>query len=237
MHKSELHSLISRQLGNHHRRSDVLQVLSFPGLSVDNATVTPIHTSAGVLGQSVPGGATEVSQQVAALSKNLTDLKTVQQSQLDKLNENTQALHQNTSAKSAGGRSTAGSIGSAASSIFGGVLGLAPIFKGIFDLFSGSKSQAVQPPTPFNLPPSIQYAGGVGQSDGRVTPVDYGQNGLARPLNGAGGSSGPQAAQTVQINVNAMDSRSFLDHSEDIARAVRHAMLHSNALNDLIADL
>ncbi len=235
MLRSELHSL-SRHLGNHHRRSDVLQVSSFPGLSVDNATATPSQSSGGGLGQGGSGGGSDVGQQVAALSKNLTDLKSVQQTQLDKLNENTKALLQNTSAKSSGGSSTAGSIGSVASSLFGGVLGLAPIFKGIFDLFSGGNSQTAQPLVPFSLPPSIRYAAGVGQN-GSVTPVDYGQNGSARPLNGSGASSGPQPTQTVQIQVNAMDSRSFMDHSDDIARAVRQAMLHSNTLNDVIADL
>ncbi len=236
MLKSELHSVMSRHLGNHHRRSDVLQVMSFPGLSVDNATSTPGQGSSGGLGQSGSGGGSDVGQQVAALSKNLTDLKAVQQSHLDKLNENTQALVQNTSAKSSGSSSAAGSIGSAASSLFGSVLGLAPIFKGLFDLFSGGNSQTAQPLVPFSLPPSIQYAGAVGQGGG-VTPVDYGQNGSARPLNGPGGSSSQQATQTVQIQVNAMDSRSFMDHSDDIARAVRQAMLHSNTLNDVIADL
>jgi hypothetical protein len=34
-----------------------------------------------------------------------------------------------------------------------------------------------------------------------------------------------------------MDSRSFMDHSYDIARAVREAMLNMHALNDVISDL
>lgn len=41
----------------------------------------------------------------------------------------------------------------------------------------------------------------------------------------------------VTVQVQAMDSRSFLDRSEDIARAVREAMLHSHALNDVINEL
>jgi len=34
-----------------------------------------------------------------------------------------------------------------------------------------------------------------------------------------------------------MDSKSFLDHSDEIAQAVREAMLGSHSLNDVIADL
>jgi hypothetical protein len=34
-----------------------------------------------------------------------------------------------------------------------------------------------------------------------------------------------------------MDSRSFLDHSDDIARAVRDAMLNMHALNDVVSEL
>jgi hypothetical protein len=55
------------------------------------------------------------------------------------------------------------------------------------------------------------------------------------------GTNGPPAMSTavnnITVQVNAIDSRSFLDHSEDIARAVRDAMLHSHALNDVVNDL
>jgi predicted nucleotide-binding protein len=45
------------------------------------------------------------------------------------------------------------------------------------------------------------------------------------------------AAPQITIQVQAMDSRSFLDHSGDIARAVREAMLNMHSLNDVINDL
>jgi hypothetical protein len=46
------------------------------------------------------------------------------------------------------------------------------------------------------------------------------------------GSSGSTTQITVQVQ--AMDSQSFLDHSDDIAAAVRQAMLTSTTLNDVI---
>ncbi len=46
-----------------------------------------------------------------------------------------------------------------------------------------------------------------------------------------------EAPVNVTVEVRALDSRSFLEHSEDIARAVREAMLHSHALNDVVSEL
>jgi hypothetical protein len=39
---------------------------------------------------------------------------------------------------------------------------------------------------------------------------------------------------SITVNINAIDSRSFLDHSESIAMAVRAAMLNSGALSDVL---
>jgi hypothetical protein len=39
------------------------------------------------------------------------------------------------------------------------------------------------------------------------------------------------------VNVNAMDSQSFMDRSDDIASAVRAAMLNMHPINDVVADL
>jgi hypothetical protein len=57
---------------------------------------------------------------------------------------------------------------------------------------------------------------------------------VASPM--SGGSSGAQG-QSILVQVQAMDSQSFMDHSQDIAQAVRQAMLNLNSLNDVILDL
>jgi len=41
----------------------------------------------------------------------------------------------------------------------------------------------------------------------------------------------------VTIQVNALDSQSFLDHSDDIAMAVKQAILNSSGLIDALNDL
>jgi hypothetical protein len=44
-------------------------------------------------------------------------------------------------------------------------------------------------------------------------------------------------APNITIQVQAMDSRSFLDHSAEIAQAVREAMLNMHSLNDVVNDI
>jgi hypothetical protein len=45
------------------------------------------------------------------------------------------------------------------------------------------------------------------------------------------------AAPQVTVNVTAMDSQSFMDHSNDIANAVREAMLNLHPINGVVATL
>jgi len=45
------------------------------------------------------------------------------------------------------------------------------------------------------------------------------------------------ALPQITVNVQAMDARSFLDRSGDIAAAVRNAMLNLNSINDVVNDL
>ena len=67
-----------------------------------------------------------------------------------------------------------------------------------------------------------------------LASVDYGAGDRVRTVNTPRAAA---AATQVTVQVHAMDSRSFLDHSDDIARAVRLAMLESHAINDVVAEL
>jgi hypothetical protein len=61
----------------------------------------------------------------------------------------------------------------------------------------------------------------------------------------AGVAGSPQATATsptncspqITVNVSAMDSQSFMDRSNDIANAVRAAMLNMHPINDVVAEL
>jgi len=114
--------------------------------------------------------------------------------------------------------------------------GVSPIVSGLISLFTGSDTPA--PLLKFALPPSISFQGAETQ-DG-LTTADYDQGGMARayptktPLPDDRGSVTPQQ---ITVNVQAMDARSFLDRSGDIAMAVREAMLNLNSINDVVNEL
>lgn len=82
--------------------------------------------------------------------------------------------------------------------------------------------------TRFELPPPIRVEAGL--EEGRMVFTDADQFG--RPRAQREFSGGPN----ITIQVQAMDSRSFLDHSGEIALAVRQALLESHILGDVLAE-
>ena len=78
--------------------------------------------------------------------------------------------------------------------------------------------------------------------NGRATGQDYYQTGMPRSYAESAASGGARAtasgtAPQITVNVQAMDARSFMDRSNDIALAVRDAMLNMNAINDVVNEL
>jgi len=71
------------------------------------------------------------------------------------------------------------------------------------------------------------------QWSGRTGQPDYAAPGSG----GGGGTASGAAAPQITVNVQAMDARSFLDHSSEIAQAVRDAMLNLNSINDVVSEL
>lgn len=127
--------------------------------------------------------------------------------------------------------------GASVAKTIGTFTGVGPLAAGLMKLFGRGGSDAGQdaaPTLPFSLPEQISVEAGL-SADRSFVPVTYSQRGVSR----TGGT--PQAASAppaqVLVNVQAMDSRSFLDHSDDIARAVRDAMLRSHSLNDVVAEM
>ncbi len=88
------------------------------------------------------------------------------------------------------------------------------------------------------MPAAVDFQ--AAESGGRITSLDYDQMGMPRASSGTanGGTSGAaNSAPQITVNVQAMDARSFLDRSNDIALAVRDAMLNMNAINDVVNEL
>ena len=103
--------------------------------------------------------------------------------------------------------------------------------------------------------PERQYFTGADTGNG-FGQADYDQMGMPRAYNaapagdstqgsaaiapaggGSTGSSGSSPAHQITVNVQAMDAQSFLDHSNDIAQAVRQAMLNLSSINDVVNEL
>jgi hypothetical protein len=132
--------------------------------------------------------------------------------------------------------------------------GLAPLIGGLLGLFGGGGSPAQPALTKYAMPSALDIeAADTGQG---LSNADYDQTGMPRAFDGTGntpadtavsGSSGGQTAPTsgasagaqpqITVSVQAMDARSFMDRSTDIAAAVRDAMLNLNSINDVVTDL
>jgi hypothetical protein len=194
------------------------------------------------------GGALDSGEEIAA---SLSD--TVKQ--LGELQGSTEAQpasgNSNSSASTtSGGGITAESI---ATTVLESGLGMVPLAVGLLGLFQSGGTPA---PTleKYAMPDPVYFEGADTGSD--VSGADYDQMGMPRTYSAApdgtsaqtsgtaapGGSSGGSAssgagAAQITVNVQAMDSQSFLDHSNEIAQAVRAAMLNSNSINDVVNNL
>lgn len=108
------------------------------------------------------------------------------------------------------------------------VLGLMRLFGG------GGKAEPVELPK-YERPARQSVTAGISAEQGwRMQGVDYEAGGRARAVES--GSNGAQAPAQVTVQVQAMDSRSFLDHRDEIAAAVRQALLESHTLGDVLGE-
>ncbi len=150
---------------------------------------------------------------------------------------------------SSGSSSSSGSSAlSFASKAFESGLGLVPLVTGLMGLFGGGSS-APPPLTKYVMPQRLNFTGA--DTGSGIGEANYDQMGVPRASGaaidntngGAGtaatGGSGPASAPAPQINVTvqAMDAQSFMDHSNDIAQAVRQAMLNLSSINDVVNEL
>jgi hypothetical protein len=129
-----------------------------------------------------------------------------------------------------GGDSILSMIGSTLGGVLGGGLGLAPLVSGLAGLFGGGDSSTPAALPTYIAPSPIHLDAGFREGGGGAFGVDTAQGGAPRAMTN---SSPPQ----ITVQVQAMDSQSFLDHSGDIALAVRQAMLQSTVLNDVIREV
>jgi hypothetical protein len=136
---------------------------------------------------------------------------------------------------SSGGGGVLHTLESVGSAVLENALGASPLIRAVISLFGGGdESPAPAKLAKYVLPASIRFDA-ADTSDG-ITGVDYGQSSAARPF-GRPTAQGTQTGPQITVNVQAMDARSFLDHSTEIAAAVRDAMLNSSSINDVVNEL
>jgi hypothetical protein len=177
------------------------------------------------------GGASALTEQLTTITSQLQQLQTINQSQLQSIEANTNAVAANTSTKGSGS-STASSIGNTLLDVFGLGSGLSPLISGLVSLFGGGGSSQAPAVTPYIQPLPLNLSAGFsGSSAGGPAGVDFGEGGQPRQTTAAA------AQQQITVQVQAMDSQSFLDRSNDIAAAVRKAMLETSMLNDVIREV
>lgn len=141
---------------------------------------------------------------------------------------------------------------SIASTVLTSGLGIVPLIGGLIGLFDGGGSSTQQPLTKYAIPDPVSFQGA--ETSGGIEAADTNLTGMPRVASGGGGTaagsgsgatggngSGGGAAggggSQITVNVQAMDARSFMDRSSDIAAAVRSAMLNLNSINDVVSNL
>ncbi len=185
----------------------------------------------------------------AQLTAQMEDLRAASQAQANAAaNEKAKASSSSSSSSNSSSKdeeSTASKVGKNLGKY--GVL--SPVLTGILSLFGGGGDKEEPPLTMYSRPESIAFEGAIVRSQAGeelgfpwAGPVQAAPTSGTAPSGNVSSESQTPAAQAasnpqITIQVQAMDSRSFMDHRDDIARAVRDAMLNSHSLNDVVSDL
>ena len=203
---------------------------AFQSVAEGAASAPSGGASAIVLLESQDPAAADALKQSARQIESLT---AASQQQTQAITNNTQVLAAGATAQPAGS-----AAGSQVQGIFTSGFGVAPLITGLIDLFTGGGGTPTPaPPAKYAPPPAVAFL--AANTPTGIQDADYGPYGQVRTYAGETASrlAGAAAAPQITIQVQAMDSRSFLDHSVEIAQAVREAMLNSHAINDVVADL
>jgi len=158
-----------------------------------------------------------------------------------------------TSTAATTGGSALSTVESVASTVLKSGFGVVPLVSELLGLFGGGGSPAPPQLTKYAMPSKLDFEAADTQSG--LSNADDDQFGMPRtytdaPATGNGATSGGSVNSSstgqsggggqspqITVNVQAMDARSFLDRSSDIAAAVRDAMLNLSSINDVVNDL
>ena len=160
------------------------------------------------------------------------------------------AANQTQTGTQTGSSSSGSTSGTVEKTMLEAEAGLPLLIAGLVSAFGGGGSSTPPPLVKYAMPAAVDFQ--AAESQGQVSGLDYDQTGTPRSYAAAGTSgtasgtasggangsgSGNGGAPQITFNVQAMDARSFMDRSGDIALAVREAMLNLNSINDVVNDL
>ena len=108
-----------------------------------------------------------------------------------------------------------------------------PLMAGLGWLFGKGDDEETATPPLANLPRRMSIDAGYDRRENQLIAIAGSAGGLSRPAVAESSTIQPN----ITIQVNALDTRSFADHSNEIAQALRKAMLESHSINDMLAEL
>ena len=113
----------------------------------------------------------------------------------------------------------------------GSLANLNPIVAGLMKLFGRGSAEETATLAKIERPAAMSYQGGVAERTGwGMGEIDYSASGMPRAVERF-------ASTPVVVQVQAIDSRSFLDHRDEIASAVKQALLESHGLGDVMREV
>lgn len=175
-----------------------------------------------------------VLEGIDSLNRQLDQLRRASQAEAEAVRENTEAIQVNTASQGSGALSQATQIARGSLGGFGVGLTLSPLLRGLLELFGRGKKEEPPALTGYVRPAAVHFSGTAPrEAGGAFLPVDYEAGDVPR----AAPAAAPAQVANVTVQVNAIDSRSFMDYSDEIARALRQAMLSAHALNDVVNEL
>ena len=144
------------------------------------ANTNPLSDVTKLLGGSGANAqSSQLSGQLTTITEQLQQLQTVNQTQIASIEQNTQAVAQDASAKGSSGTSTAKSVGSTIESVLGFGLGLSPLISGLVSLFGGGGGSAAPAPlVPYIAPLPVNATAGISASNAGAFGVDTAAGGL-----------------------------------------------------------
>jgi hypothetical protein len=209
------------------RRLDVMSAISGLLTAQDRA----IGDATAYVGGNKAEHDPQLVDTMSALTRQIATLEQAARTNSEALEANTKAALDGAINRLAGGVAEARQL---TSGMAGGILGSAfsPLVRGILGIFRRKDQEAEIPLNIYTPPSPIRLEAAVSET-GEITPISYGQGGAPRPIE----SRSTTTTQPIVIQVQAMDSRSFVDHSDEIARAVREALLSNHMIHDAIRDV